>query len=269
MNFRFARHAWIFSLLLIFVAAAWPQAALQAGEPAGIVIRSGEKIAFLGDSITAMGWEHPWGYVHLVMEGLEKAGVRATPIPAGIGGSNSRSELARLDKDVIAKRPDWMLLSCGVNDVWGLMHLDVPLDEYKTNITAIVVRAQSAGIRVMVLTSTMIGEEFAAQRNRKAIPYNDFLRQIAAAKHCLLADLNVEMRSALKDKETPTNVHPGCMLTEDGVHMYPRGDVMMAAGILKAMGVNAAQVEQLKQDWFSRPGLVARPRSMPPAEAAA
>lgn len=26
--------------------------------------------------------------------------------------------LARLDASVISKDPDWMLLSCGVNDVW-------------------------------------------------------------------------------------------------------------------------------------------------------
>ena len=48
-------------------------------------MKSGEKIAFLGDSITQGGWGNPAGYVHLVIAGLEANGVKAEPVPAEIG----------------------------------------------------------------------------------------------------------------------------------------------------------------------------------------
>src|SRR4051812_22104276 len=80
---------------------------------AEIAVKSGEKIAFLGDSITAGGWGNPAGYVRLVTAGLEANGVKAEPIPAGIGGHKSDNMLGRLDRDVISKKPQWMTLSCG------------------------------------------------------------------------------------------------------------------------------------------------------------
>ena len=95
---------------------------------AEIAVKSGEKIAFLGDSITAAGWGNPAGYVRLVMAGLEANGVKAEAIPAGISGHKSDQMLARLEKDVLQKKPQWMTLSCGVNDVWHGKN-GVPLDD--------------------------------------------------------------------------------------------------------------------------------------------
>ena len=84
-------------------------------------------------------------------------------IPAGVSGNTSKDMLARLDKDVLSKKPQWMTLSCGVNDVWHGVN-GVPLDQYKQNITSIVDQAQAAGIKVVILTATMIGEEDNAQQ---------------------------------------------------------------------------------------------------------
>src|SRR6476620_5440369 len=75
---------------------------------AEIADKSGEKIAFLGDSITAGGWGNPLGYVRLVMAGLEANGVKAEAVPAGISGHKSNQMLARLQKDVLDKKPNWM-----------------------------------------------------------------------------------------------------------------------------------------------------------------
>src|SRR5688572_21158714 len=56
---------------------------------ADLAIKSGEKIGFLGDSITQQGWGSPQGYVKLVVAGLEANGVKVEPIPAGISGHKS------------------------------------------------------------------------------------------------------------------------------------------------------------------------------------
>ena len=123
----------IIKLGKVTLAAAMTIGTLQAAEP---LVKDGQKIAFLGDSITQAG-ARPGGYVNLVIRGLEANGVKATAIPAGISGHKSNQMLKRLDAHVLSKKPDWMTLSCGVNDVWHGAG-GVPLDQYKINITKIV-----------------------------------------------------------------------------------------------------------------------------------
>ena len=111
-----------------------------------VAIKSGQKLAFLGDSITQFGNDRPSGYVKLVISGLKANDIDVTPIPAGISGHTSRDMIARIDRDVIGKKPDWMTLSCGVNDVWhGANGVDLPT--YKKNITEMVDRARRPASR--------------------------------------------------------------------------------------------------------------------------
>jgi lysophospholipase L1-like esterase len=230
----------------------------NAGE---ILVKSGDKIAFLGDSITAQGWGQPNGYVRLVIAGLKANGVAAEAVPAGISGHKSDQMLARLEKDVLSKKPQWMTLSCGVNDAWHGPR-GVPLDEamaangtfdanvaqrgtYQKNITEIIDRATAAGVRPVILTATVIKEDLDGELNQKVAPYNDFLRSLAKEKQVPLADLNAMFQKAIKAANKPgTNV-----LTSDGVHMGPDGNQLMAEGVLQAFGLNAAQITKAKASW--------------------
>jgi len=207
-------------------------------------VKDGQKIAFMGDSITAGGVK-PKGYVSLTIKGLEAVGVKATAIPAGISGHKSNQMLARLEKDALSKKPDWMTLSCGVNDVWHGAK-GVSLEDYKVNITKIVEQCQTAGVKVMILTSTMIKETQTNELNQKLVPYNDFLRTLAAEKKCLLADLNADMQAAIA-KAGPEK--KGNILTGDGVHMNAAGNEMMALGVLKAFGLTEEQLQKAQKSW--------------------
>jgi len=223
------------------------------------LIKSGEKVAFLGDSITAQGAGSPGGYVQLVISGLKANNINVAAIPAGIGGHKSNDMLQRIDKDVIEKKPDWMTLSCGVNDVWHGAR-GVPFDAYKANITEIVNRAEAAGIKVMILTSTMIQEDPSQAPNVTLEGYNDFLRSLAVERKIPLADLASEMRTAIAAKEFPQP--DGNYLTVDGVHMNPLGNEMMAFGVLKAFGLNDAQLAAAKEAWQDIPGANEIPASV-------
>lgn len=209
-----------------------------------VAVKSGDAIAFLGDSITQQGNNGPGGYIHLVIDGLKAAGVEARPIAAGISGHKSNNMLARVDKDVIAKQPQWMTLSCGVNDVWHGAN-GVPLDAYMTNITALVDKVDAAGIKVVVLTATMITEDPAAANNVKLAPYNDFLRQLAKERGYPLADLSADMHEGVKQ---------GARFTSDGVHMAFAGNKMMASGILRAFGVSEDAIAASNVRWDDLPG---------------
>lgn len=231
------------ALLLLIVTAAAPLFA------EGIAVKSGEKIAFMGDSITADGMGSPSGYCRLVISGLDVNGVTATPIAAGVSGHKSNQMLERLERDVLSKKPEWMTLSCGVNDVWHGNN-GVPLEPYKKNITEILEKCKAAGVKVMILTATMIGEDAANANNQKLAAYNDFLRQLAKEQNYLIADLNGDMQAALKKigSNGKTNVY-----TRDGVHMNPKGDMLMAESILRAFGLNDEQIKKAQDKWLDTP----------------
>lgn len=209
-------------------------------------INKGEAIAFLGDSITQQGAGNPSGYVQLIIKGLRANELDPISIPAGIGGHKSNDMLARLDKDVISKKPVWMTLSCGVNDVWHGQR-GVPLEQYKQNIGQIVEKAQAAGIKVVILTATMIGEDQENPNNQKLIPYNQFLLELAASKNLAFADLNADMQKLVK--ELNGGKGKANFLTTDGVHMGPLGNRMMAMGVLRALGLNDEQLAKAKAAW--------------------
>lgn len=254
----------------IGVAAAlciWGFVSGAAEEKSELLVKSGEKIAFMGDSITA-GGARKNGYVTFVMAALNKEGLNVTHVPAGKSGHKSNDMLARLDRDVISKKPQWMTLSCGVNDVWHFKlrlgkrtFVGVPLDEYKANIRAIIDKAEAADINVMILTSTMIGEDPERELNKNLIPYNDFLREIAAEKKLPLADLSKDMHAALKAMpDVPGKAkmfgEPGYQrdiknkLTTDGCHMNALGNSMMAKGVLRAFGLSEDKIAAAEKDWL-------------------
>lgn len=241
----------------------------KGNKPAKLVLKKGEKIAFIGDSITA-GGARKNGYLTMVMEALNKEGLNLSRVAAGKSGHKSNDMLKRLDKDVISKKPQWMTLSCGVNDVWHFKlrlgkrtFKGVGLEEYKKNITAIIDKAQAANIKVMVLTSTMIGEDPERELNKNLIPYNAFLREIAKEKKCLLADLDQDMQEALK--KIPDAAGKARMfgepnykrniknkLTTDGCHMNTLGNAMMAKGILRAFGLSEEKIAAAKKSWLKK-----------------
>jgi len=222
---------------------------------ADIVVKDGETVAFMGDSITQQG-NGPVGYVNLVMKGLEVAGVKdAKKIPAGISGHKSNDMLRRLDGDVLArrdgKRAQWMTLSCGVNDVW---HQDsgrgVLFGDYTNNVTQILDKCAAAGVKVIVLTATMFekGKDFATfPHNVKVAPYNEWLRAEAKRRNLLLADLN----QAMWDGHA---ADAKVRYTRDGVHMLYEGNQLMAWGVLQAMGVPAEKKGAIFAAWDEMPG---------------
>ena len=234
---------------------------------AEIPVKTGEKVAFLGDSITQFGQDanNPGGYVNLIAKGLEANGVKIEVIGAGISGHTSIDMLKRLENDVLSKKPQWMTLSCGVNDVWHGAN-GVPLEDYKKNITEIVDKAQAAGVKVVILTSTMIGENQAEANNQKLVGYNEFLHSLAAEKKCLLADLNAAMQAAVTAGAEAAKKQPKSAinnLTIDGVHMAFAGNEMMALGVLEGLGLNKSEITKARVAWLDMPNTVTLTSKMP------
>lgn len=232
--------------------------ATLATQESSLLIKNGERIAFLGDSITAGGAGHG-GYCRMVVHGLKSKGIRTTPIFAGIPGNTSADMLERLESDVLKHKTDWVILAAGVNDVWhgdptvkiGVFQpkpgMGVKLPDYRKNVTTIVDRCVKAGAKVILTTITPIREEPDFKLNLTARDYNAFLRQLATDRNLPLADLNRAMFS---------EIAKGARLTSDGVHPLESGHRVMAKGLLETIGYTGSEASELEAKWKNAPHIL-------------
>jgi lysophospholipase L1-like esterase len=237
-------------IAIVGVAAAIA-AQFSVAAAGDICIRNGDSIAFVGDSNTQAGWEHPYGYVRLVLQALEQEGVKATAIPAGVAGDTSERMLKRID-GVLAKKPTWLTLSCGFNDVSPACAWQVDFEDFKKNVSAILDQAKAAGVKVILLTPSLYKDSDPDNAtNRKMLPYVEFLRQTAKERGLPLADLNAAHRAEIA-RLKGGNSHRKTLLC-DGIHMDPQGDMMMATGVLKTLGLSDDQIAKAKGKWLDAP----------------
>lgn len=220
------------------------------------VVQTGEKLAFLGDSITAGGGDYGY-YCRLVIHGLKKHGVDTAPgVFAGIPGNTSADMLARLDQDVLAHKPDWVILAAGVNDIWhgdptvkiGVFQpkpgMGVGLEDYRNNVTTIADRCAAAGANLVLTTITPILEDPQFKLNIKAQAYNAFLHDLAKERKLRIAPLHEDMFA---------EIAKGTRLTSDGVHPTEVGHRLMAKGILHTLGLTKSDTDELEKEWINSP----------------
>lgn len=197
-----------------------------------------DRVVFLGDSLTAYGWTKKDGWVRQVVRQLAAQGVKLRPVCAGVPGNRSIDLLARFQRDVVARRPDWVVVNCGVNDVWHGAD-GCTLDQFRDSVSAMLDRAHDSGIAVLCTTATVVGENLASAANQTLAAYNDAVRALALARRLRLADCNQAFADALHE---PGAV-PRTWLTEDGVHFNARGEKTMARCVLAAWQIDAATAD--------------------------
>ena len=74
-------------------------------------------------------------------------------VNAGIGGDNSSGGLARLERDVLSRKPDLTVVCFGLNDSnWGMNGLE----RYESNLREIFKKLQEAGSEVIFMTPNML-----------------------------------------------------------------------------------------------------------------
>jgi len=201
------------------------------------------------------------------MAGLEANEVEGDAIPAGMRGGISGTLLAALDSKVLSKKPRWMTLSCGTDEIWSqspdpddhdadaapVATGETSLESFKKNISQIVDRALAAGIQVVILTVAGKGDDPACPENLKLAPYNDFRRTIAGENHLRLVDLNglfQERVKAEKARQTGDGTKSCSTLRgPDGLHLRFGGNIVIATGILQPFGLNAEEMKKAQAVW--------------------
>ena len=208
------------------------------------------RIVFLGDSITEAG-AGPHGYVTLAGTALAEALPGTESIGAGISGNRVPDLLARLDRDVLARKPDVVVVYIGINDVWHSQNgRGTPKGEFEAGMRTLVERIRKGGARPVLCTPTVIGERKAGTNPLDAMldDYAGVTRAVAAGAGVPLIDL----RKACVDHLAAHNAADAenGVLTTDGVHLNAAGNEFLAArmvdGLARAGIVPAASPEDPK-----------------------
>jgi lysophospholipase L1-like esterase len=226
------------SLFLLLVAGILLNRSAAGAEPEP-KLKSGDRIVFLGDSITQAG-AAAGGYVTLFKEKLaaQLPEVKVEVIGAGISGNRVPDLERRLEKDVLAKKPTVVVIYIGINDVWhSLKGKGTSKQDYEEGLRRIVKKVQDAGARVVLCTASVIGErqDGANQLDPLLDEYCEISRKVAQDSKSRLLDLRREFLAYLKQHNGANKEKD--VLTTDGVHLNPAGNQFVADKVLEALGV--------------------------------
>jgi lysophospholipase L1-like esterase len=179
-----------------------------------------------GDSLTQGSLLEP-GYTWPSLVGNQ---LPLTVINCGVGGDTSGGLLSRFCRDVLDRRPDFVLIMAGTNDLWWEVGLPVVL----ANIFAMACQAQNCGTVPIVGTPLPLCLE-------KAQP-SGIMAPLGGFENCdrQLACLADRLRSAARQSEIGVidfhqgflsadgTVQPGLFMA-DGLHPDKAGQRLMAA----------------------------------------
>lgn len=157
-------------------------------------------------------------------------------VNAGVGGHNTKQGLRRLEKDVLARQPEVVVVLFGTND----MRADserayVSIEEYEKNLQTIVGRCQEADARVILCTPPPIDTEAYFKRHSRQEyqqlggfeqlieQYRSVVRSVAESHNLPVVDLDRLLT------EEPRWMSP------DGVHPSAEGKALIAKHISKSV----------------------------------
>lgn len=197
------------------------------------------RVVFFGDSITQAG-VNPGGYIDRLRKMVPAD--RFELIGAGIGGNKIYDLFLRMDTDVLAQKPDVVVVWVGVNDVWHKSSFGTGTDpdKFVKFYDAVIDKLQASGAQVMLCTPAAIGEktDFSNQQDGDLNQYSQLIRDLAKRRNLPLIDL----RKAFLDynlKNNPDNKEKG-VLTTDRVHLNDAGNQFVAEQMQKALMGNVA-----------------------------
>jgi lysophospholipase L1-like esterase len=220
-------------------------------------LKKGDRVVFLGDSITQAG-AGPGGYVTLVREALdeEHKDLGVEVIGAGISGNKVPDLEKRLDRDVLSKKPTVVVIYIGINDVWhSTSGKGTPKDAYEAGLKNLIGSIQKGGARVILCTATVIGEKTDGSNplDKLLDEYCEISRRVAAQEKVPLLDLRKACLDHLQE-HNKANKDKG-ILTGDTVHLNAEGNKFVAQQMLAVL---TAAADKSKDQSATRSGKLLR-----------
>jgi len=143
---------------------------------------------------------------------------------AGIGGERTDGALARLDKDILARKPKFVLVMYGTNDSFvdkGAKAPRLDVKTYRENLVSLVDRIRKSGAEPILLTEPRWAKDqkngLGEDPNPLLERYVDACREVAKERGVPLVDHYRHWKEA---EEKGTTLREW---TTDGCHPNPRG----------------------------------------------
>jgi lysophospholipase L1-like esterase len=201
---------------------------LQFNQP---LVQPGQKLVCLGDSITAAAQ----GYVSILQKRLGPKGIEV--INAGVGGDKTPQALARLQSDVLDRKPDAVSVFLGANDacIGRAIWADEPAispETFRGNLVWIIHLCRRAGISRFSLTPPLWRPEGPAYElfGNVFAPYCQATRDAAGELQIPV----VPADAAFADHWARHPGHTGLLLTADGIHPTAEGHGLIADAMLRS-----------------------------------
>ena len=161
-------------------------------------------------------------------------------INAGVGGDKTTEALARIDRDVIDKNPDIVIILFGMNDQAIYMPTGKSLvekEQYRENFRTIIEKLHQSGAEVVLLTGNNVctdsgyykaGQYDLDYGTGKLSEYYDILRELAGEYNLNIIDMNKRIADeGIADRSI--------CASGDGIHLSNEGKAKFAQWIAEYM----------------------------------
>lgn len=212
-----------------------------------MLFEKGQKILFIGDSITDCGRARPVGeglgdalgagYVAdaAALLGCAYPELALRVVNMGTGGHQARDLAARWQSDVLDLAPDWVVLLIGINDVWRRfdsprqVEQHVRLSDYRQTLQDLIATTLPR-TRGMVLMSPFYLEPNREDAMRRAMDaFGQVVRELAAQHNLPFVDAQAAFDGLL------AHYYPAS-IAWDRVHPNHIGSMCLARAFLAGVG---------------------------------
>jgi lysophospholipase L1-like esterase len=165
---------------------------------------------------------------------------------AGYNGNNTVELLARLDKDVIAKKPQVIVLMIGTNDMLNLRN-KLSIQEYKTRYQELITAIKKDS-KLFLMTIPPINVEYLLQRidaknyapagpQARVDSANAIIKELAIKNKCRLIDLNKILLACGGSTSDAASLFQNTnnIGVSDGVHPTANGYKVIGTAVYQAI----------------------------------
>ncbi|MDX1983786.1 MAG: family 16 glycoside hydrolase [Bryobacteraceae bacterium] len=213
----------------------------------GFYLNDGDRVVFYGDSITQQRLYTTFAETYAVTRFPNRtitfvhSGWGGDRVDGGRGGSID----LRLERDVIAHRPNVVTVMLGMNDGTYRPFDQAIFDRYSKGYTALlgILKSRLPGVRITAIEPSPYDDITRPPMggggyNAVLVRMGAFLRELAAKEKLDVADLNGPVVAMLKKANAADHTLAG-KIVPDRVHPAASGHLIMAQALLKAWGAPA------------------------------
>jgi lysophospholipase L1-like esterase len=217
---------------------------------ADYALRDGDRVVFLGDSITAAR-----RYDRIIENYtlLRFPARRVQFFNAGKGGDTAAGGLERLERDVFSRKATVAIVAFGTNDIgWGVKADEEHKQKYLSGIRGIVEECSRRKVRVFICSEPITNEDPDKAEQGFLQKMCDEGLELARSLGAGTIEIQRPMREVqkrvlahnktIKESDKQVKLH-----VADGVHLNELGHLAMAYAILKGLGA-PADVSAVKID---------------------